>query len=189
MECWIDWFDWKIFHWVCLSINRSINTSARGSIKIITSELVWIINDRSPLNSPIVNADDFFLLHSIFFYRAKEWVFIPFIETFSTVSCFVQSPNVSLRSPNGHLLLQDRTSSPTWRNSSLSRELPAIPDSLDGDGLREEDASNLYACLDDVRVVNELHQQQHPPFPRGHLGPSVWNLFLFSTFTLVEQTD
>ncbi|GAV05387.1 hypothetical protein RvY_15529 [Ramazzottius varieornatus] len=60
--------------------------------------------------------------------------------------------------------VEARSTSPTWRNSSLSRELPAIPDSLElGEGVRDEryeSASNLYAYLDDVRTREEHENAQ-----------------------------
>ncbi|XP_055341202.1 uncharacterized protein LOC129590167 isoform X2 [Paramacrobiotus metropolitanus] len=74
-------------------------------------------------------------------------------------------PTVSQGSSNGHInpetahRLGVRTHSPTWRNSSLSRELPAIPDGNVARALGQltsyESASNLYACLDDVRVGHD----------------------------------
>ncbi|OQV12987.1 hypothetical protein BV898_12743 [Hypsibius exemplaris] len=103
-----------------------------------------------------------------------------------------QMPNVSLRTANGHLShLDPRAYSPTWRNSSLSRELPAIPDvpgspgepsgsgAVGGGDIRYESASNLYACLDDVRVNNNNHgsgsnnnDRSTPlPYPNGDTRP------------------
>lgn len=87
---------------------------------------------------------------------------------YSSVYYVLQEPTVVVRSSDGHIDNSSRNSqlrphSPTWRNSSLSRELPAIPDvpenTINRNLTRYESASNLYACLDDVRVREAIDPQ------------------------------